>query len=127
MPKYDIFLKPGEELPHDLGEILKNKFNEKSIENLKRFGGRVQISLTAPFTDRKKQNRGLKVDKELIKKITLSIDDSMEQLSKMTLKQIREIAKFVGFPIASKTTVEEARKQLVSYLFSNDTWKKISK
>jgi len=127
MPKYDIFLKPGEELPHDLGEILKNKFNEKSIENLKRFGGRVQISLTAPFTDRKKQNRGLKVDKELIKKITLSIDDSMEQLSKMTLKQIREIAKFVGFPIASKTTVEEARKQLVSYLFSNDIWKKISK
>ncbi len=32
-----------------------------------------------------------------------------------------------SFPIASKTTVEEARKQLVSYLFSNDTWKKISK
>jgi len=127
MPKYDIFLKPGEELPHDLGVILKNKFNEKSIENLKRFGGRVQISLTAPFTDRKNQDKGLKVDKELIKKITISIDDSMEQLSKMTLKQIREIAKFVGFPIASKTTVEEARKQLVSYLFSNDTWKKISK
>lgn len=127
MPKYDIFLKPGEELPHDLREILKNKFNEKSIENLKRFGGRVQISLTAPFTDRKKQDKGLKVDKELIKKITITIDDSMEQLSKMTLKQIREIAKFVGFPIASKTTVEEARKQLVSYLFSNDTWKKISK
>jgi hypothetical protein len=45
----------------------------------------------------------------------------------MTLKQVREIAKFVGFPISSKTTVEEARKQLVSYLFSNDTWKKISK
>jgi hypothetical protein len=76
MPKYDIFLKPGEELPHDLSEILKNKFNEKSIENLKRFGGRVQISLTAPFTDRKKQDKGLKVDKELIKKITISIDDS---------------------------------------------------
>lgn len=127
MPKYDIFLKPGEELPHDLSEILKNKFNEKSIENLKRFGGRVQISLTAPFIDRKKQDKGLKVDKELIKKITISIDDSMEQLSKMTLKQIREIAKFVGFPLASKTTVEEARKQLVSYLFSSDTWKKISK
>jgi len=127
MPKYEIFLNPGDELPNELGEMLKSKFNEKSIEKLKRFGGRVQISLTAPFTDRKKQDKGLKVNKDLIKKITISIDDSIEQLSKMTLKQIREIAKFVGFPIASKTTVEEARKQLVSYLFSNDTWKKISK
>jgi hypothetical protein len=45
----------------------------------------------------------------------------------MTSKQIRELASFVNFPIASKTTVEEARRQLISYLFSSDTWKKISK
>ena len=41
--------------------------------------------------------------------------------------KVKDIVKFVGFTIASKTTIEEARKQLLSYLFSNDTWKKISK
>jgi hypothetical protein len=127
MPKFNMILKPGEEIPEEFREILKNKFNEKSIDKLKRFGGRIQISLTAPFTDRKEQKKGLLVDKALIERITSSIEIASEVLSKMTLKQVREIAKFVGFPISSKTTVEEARKQLVSYLFSNDTWKKISK
>jgi len=46
---------------------------------------------------------------------------------RMTLMKVKDIVKFVGFTIASKTTIEEARKQLLSYLFSNDTWKKISK
>lgn len=122
-----MILKPGETIPEEFREILKNKFNEKSIDKLKRFGGRIQLSLTAPFTDRKEQKKGLLVNKALIERITSSIEIASEVLSKMTLKQIREIAKFVGFPISSKTTVEEARKQLVSYLFSNDTWKKISK
>jgi hypothetical protein len=127
MPKFNMILKPGEEIPEEFKEIFKNKFNEKSIDKLKRFGGRIQISLTAPFTDRKEQKKGLLVNKALIERITSSIEIASEVLSKMTLKQIREIAKFVGFPISSKTTVEEARKQLVSYLFSNDTWNKISK
>ena len=127
MPKFNMILKPGEEIPEEFREILKNKFNEKSIDKLKRFGGRIQISLTAPFTDRKEQKKGLLVDKALIERITSSIEIASEVLSKMTLKQVRETARFVGFPISSKTTVEEARKQLVSYLFSNDTWKKISK
>jgi len=45
----------------------------------------------------------------------------------MTLTEVREIVKFVGFPIATKTTVEEAMTQLVSFLFSDYTWKKKSR
>jgi len=40
---------------------------------------------------------------------------------RMTLMKVKDIVKFIGFTIASKTTIEEARKQLLSYLFSNDT------
>lgn len=127
MPKYDIILKPGEEIPGEFKSLLEEKFDEKSLDKLKRFGGRVQLSLTAPFTDRKQQKKGLSVDHTLIDNLASSKENATKILAKMTLKQIREVAKFVGFPIASKTTVEEARKQVISYLFSDDTWKKISK
>lgn len=127
MPKYDIILKPGEEIPGEFKNLLEEKFDEKSLDKLKRFVGRVQLSLTAHFTDRKKQKKGVTVDQELIDKLAASSENATKLLAKMTLKQIREVAKFIGFPIASKTTVEEARKQVISYLFSEDTWKKISK
>jgi hypothetical protein len=127
MPKYDIILNPGEQIPEEFRELLNAKFEEKSIDKLKRFGGRIQLSLTAPFTDRKKQKKRLVVDELLINKVTLSTEIANEILNKMTLKQIREMAKLVKFPIASNTTVDEARKQLISYLFSEDTWKKISR
>jgi hypothetical protein len=127
MPKYDIILKPGEAIPKEFEDLLRSKFDEKSLDKLKRFGGRIQLSLTAPFTDRKQQKKGMSVDQELINKLASSNENATKLLGKMTLKQIREVAKFVGFPIASKTTVEEARKQVISYLFSDDTWRKISK
>jgi len=127
MPKYDIILKPGEEIPSEFKNLLEEKFDEKSLDKLKRFGGRVQLSLTAPFTDRKQQKKGVAVDQELIDKLADSNERATKLLAKMTLKQIREVARFIGFPVASKTTVEEARKQVISYLFSEDTWNKISK
>jgi hypothetical protein len=127
MPKYNIIIKPGEKISEDLNYILKGRFNEKSIEKLRRFGGRIQISLTAPFTDRKQQKKQLIVDHNLIEKLTKSTESTTEILQRMTLKQIKEVAKYVNFPIASKVTVEDARKQLISFLFSNDTWNKISK
>ena len=127
MPKYSIILKPGEVIPIEFEDLIKSKFDKESLIKLKRFGGRIQLSLTAPFTDRKEQKKVLMIDKDLIDNLGMSIENSKNILGKMTLKQLREVANFVRFPIASKTTVEEARKQLISYFFSDDTWKKISK
>lgn len=127
MPKYDIILKPGEAIPKEFEELIKSKFDDKSIVKLKRFGGRIELSLTAPFTDRKQQKKGVIVNEDLIKSLMTSSENASKILSIMTLKQIREVAKYIDFPIASKTKVEEARKQMISYLFSKDTWRKISK
>jgi uncharacterized protein YicC (UPF0701 family) len=127
MPKFDIILKPGEKVPEEFKQLLNDKFGEQHLDKLKRFGGRIQLSLTAPFTDRKEQKKKIIIDNSFVKQITSSRKKADENLGKMTSKQIRELASFVNFPIASKTTVEEARRQLISYLFSSDTWKKISK
>lgn len=127
MPKFDIVLKPGEKVPEEFKQLLNDKFGEQQLDKLKRFGGRIQLSLTAPFTDRKEQKKKILIDDSFVKQITSSRRTADEKLGKMTLKQMRELARFVNFPIASKTTVEEARRQLISYLFSSDTWKKISK
>ncbi len=128
MPKYEIILKPGQKIPEEFRDILQNHFPEKNFDKLKRFGGRIQISLTAPFTDRKLQKKtNISIDEKLIHNLAESNEVSTEILSKMTLKQIKELAQFINFPLASNTTVGQARKQLLSYLFSNETWKKISK
>lgn len=128
MPKHDIFLNPGDEIPDEILPLLTSKFSVKSIDKLKRFGGRIQLSLTAPFTDRKKQKKDLLIDQAFINKLASStIAQAQDILAKLTLKQTKEVAKFMHFPIASKVTVEEARNQLISLIFSDDTWKKISR
>jgi hypothetical protein len=128
MPKYDKILKPGEEIPEEFRRIVSEHFDEKNIEKLKRFGGRIQVSLTAPYTDRKLQKKtNIVIDEELISQLTISPEETAEILSKMTMKQIKALAQFINFPLASSTTVEQARGQVLSYLFSDETWKKISR
>ena len=127
MPKYDKILKPGEEIPEEFRKLVAQYFDEKNIDKLKRFGGRIQISLTAPFTDRKLQTKNLTIDQEFIKKLCESNAMATEILSNLTFKQIKELAQFINFPLASSTTADQAREQVLSYLFSEETWKKISR
>ena len=126
MPKYNFYIEPGEHLPEEVIKIIGNYFSNKDIEKLKKCGGRVQISLTAPYTDRKKQKKNIVINYDLISLMRSSRQKAETQLSQMTLKQIKEVAKYLNFPIASNTNVGDARKQLISYLFSGDTWKGIS-
>jgi hypothetical protein len=127
MPKYEKIIKPGEEIPEEFRRLVAQHFDEKNIEKLKRFGGRIQISLTAPFTDRKLQKKNLKIDQEFINKMCKSNTVATEILSNLTFMQIKELAQLIDFPLASSTTVDQAREQVLSYLFSDETWKKISR
>ena len=126
MPKHNIIVKPGELLPSEVLKIATKYFSEKDIEKLKKFGGRVQISLTAPYTDRKKQKEEVVINEDFIEIIKSSPTEAENNLANMTLKQLKEVAQFINFPIASNVNVGDARKQLMSYLFSGDIWKGIT-
>ena len=126
MPKHNITVIPGEHLPDEVLSLISKYFNEKEIDKLKKFGGRIQISLTAPYTDRKGQKAEITINSELIETLKRSEKVAQNILGNLTLKQIKELAKYLNFPIASNVKVGEARNQLITHLYSGENWNKIS-
>ena len=126
MPKHNIFLKPGENIPEDIQQILNKYFNSKNIEKLEKFGGRIQISLTAPYTDRKQLKEKLIIDDNFLSKINEDIEFAKREIESLKRDQLKELAKYLNFPLSSKATIKEARKSLLEFLASKSSWKSIS-
>lgn len=126
MPKFDLFINAGGEPPKKLQAVLKDYFSDKDFEKLHKFGGRIQISLTAPFTDRTQQTDNLKIDGKFINNLKKTPSTVNEKLTVLTKKQLLEVALLLGVSIATKASVKEVKKVLVDYLTSEKTWKNIS-
>ena len=82
MPKFDFYINPGGDLPKKLQTILEDYFSEKDFEKLSKFGGRIQISLTAPFTDRKLQDSELIIDKKFIDNLKKNSKPSNDKIGR---------------------------------------------
>lgn len=126
MPRVDLFINPGDDLPKKLQTILLDYFSEKDFEKLSKFGGRIQISLTAPFTDRKEQDNELLIDAAFVGELKNNPAYSNERLKTLTKKQLVEVASLLRFPTAAKATTKEIKKALVDHLNSSIKWDKIS-
>jgi hypothetical protein len=126
MPKFDYFIKPGEELPDNWKIFLLEKFKQKEFEKLSKFGGRIQVSLTAPFVDRKKQNSKTEINKEFVEKLKLNPAESEEVLRGLTKKQLSRLAALLQFPITQKSTTKEIKNSLFDFINSAEKWSKIS-
>jgi len=126
MPKFDMFIAPGDQLPDKLLSILRDKFSEMDLEKLTKFGGRVQISVTAPFTDRKKQDNKLLIDDAFIFELKNNPSQSDEKLKTLTKKQLVSVATILKFPTTAKATTKEIKKTINDHLNSSDKWDKIS-
>lgn len=126
MPKIDFYINPGDELPKRLYSFLEDYFSDNDFEKLSKFGGRVQISLTAPFTDRKEQNSTLIIDDNLITELKRTPSQSDKMLSTLTKKQLITVASFLNFPTTAKATTKEIKKTINDYLNSGEKWDKIS-
>lgn len=126
MPKFDFFIKPGDELPNKLQTILRDYFSEKDFEKLLKFGGRVQISVTAPFTDRKEQNNKLVIDDSFITALKSNPSQSDEKLKTLTKKQLVQVATLLNFPTTAKATTKEIKKTINDHLNTAEKWDKIS-
>jgi hypothetical protein len=126
MPKFDFFLSPGDELPKKLQIILQDYFSEKDFEKLTKFGGRVQISITAPFTDRKEQDNKLLIDNAFIAELKANPSKSDDKLKTLTKKQLVKVANLLNFPTTAKATTKEIKKTVFDHLNSSEKWDKIS-
>ena len=126
MPKYNIIIKPGKELSGKLQKLVKDYFDEKQLEKLERFGGRIQILLTAPYTDRKAQDAHIVINELFIAEIKKNLVLAQKKLSIMTKNQLKEVAKLLNFPIPSKANTKEVRNSIIDFLGSAKKWQGIS-
>jgi hypothetical protein len=105
---------------------LQDYFTEKDFEKLSKFGGRIQISLTAPFTDRKVQDSKLVIDETFIEELKKNSSPANDKLKSLTKKQLIKVAGLLNFPTTAKASTKEIKKTINDFLNSADKWNKIS-
>lgn len=131
MPKHEIQHLPGHHVSGELKELLRRYFSDKDISRLERLGGRVRLSLTAPFNSRKKGERPkIEIDKQLInqlRELRDKPDELKEYLSLLSVKQLRALGNLLAHPLRTKSPRHELIEELVAYFHGEEIWERISK
>jgi len=126
MPNYSFYFNPGEQIPENILQVISKVFSRKDIEKLRKFGGRIQIALSAPYTDRKEQRQEFIINTEYIIKLKSDSEFAKSEIKVLKRSQIKQLANVLDFPISSKTTIQEAKKYLYEFLTSERKWDSIS-
>lgn len=130
MPKHEILHIAGHPATKELRKLLSQFFTEKDIQKLERLGGRVVISLTAPYNPKGKSKKPkLEVGESLIAGLHEHRDrpiELKERLGLLSVKQLRELGKLIGHPLRTKSSRQEIVEELVAYFHGEEVWKRIS-
>lgn len=130
MPRHEINHTAGNAVSNELKELLLKFFSEKDVIKLERLGGRVLISLAAPYISKeKRQRKEVKIGEELIGKLRElrnTPDELEKQLDLLSVKQLRELGKFLDNPLRTKSPRQELISELVTHFHSEEVWKRIS-
>ena len=130
MPKVEILHSETTQVPTELKEILQKHFPEVLIRKLERLGGRIVISVTSPFDKDKKKKSEIVIDENFVKDLNFLLPRTSEiqnELSKLSVRQLRQLAKLMKQPLRSNATSLEIRSELLGNLTSEEFWKKITK
>lgn len=127
MPKHEIFHKAGEAISDEVRFIIEKYFSPKEIEKLERLGGRLLISVAAPYKSKTREK--VIINDKYTEKLKSIRNDSQvlkETLDLLTVKQLREICVLLNQPVRSNAVGEEIKRELIRNLQSEDYWQKIS-
>ena len=127
MPKHEIIHKAGEPVTKETRWILDRFFSLKEAQKLERLGGRILISVAAPY--KAKKPKEMTIDHSFVSNLKTSRNDVAElrnSLDGLTIKQLREVCNLVNQPVRSNATSEEIKRELVRSLQAEDFWRRIS-
>jgi hypothetical protein len=121
----------GTIVSNEVKEILSQYFSEKDILKLERLGGKIQISITAPYVSAKqrKASRNITVDRTFIEGLKQHKDDNEKLhsiLINLSVKKMKELCKLINQPIRSNANANEIRSEIVRYFQSENIWQSIS-
>jgi hypothetical protein len=131
VPKHEILNPPGTPIDDELRKLLKQLFSAHDIERMERLGGRILISLTAPYVTKAKREASKKliIDQKFMDDLS-SLKSDPEGLNRvlenLSEAQLRALCRRLGVPVGSKNTSMELRAQLVRSLEAEDFWRRIS-
>jgi len=130
MPKSSLVLLPGRPLPDHVRELLVRYFGNDQISRLERFGGRVQVSMTSPYTPRGTGKRTRpQIDLRYVENLwgkRTDIEAVKTAMNELTIADLRKLGALIGSPVRTSSSRPEALDELLSYFRSEETWKSIA-
>jgi hypothetical protein len=131
LPKYEIVHPEGKLLDADIKNNLLKYFKNPDIQRLERLGGRILISVTAPYVNRKQKGKNdIVIDNNFVNELDKSKASTKEInsiLNKLTISQLRKLSNLMGQPVRSNAKAIEIRAELIKTLQAEDIWQRISK
>lgn len=130
MPKFQIPLGAGQPLPSDVKEFLARYFRSGDLEKLERLGGRITITVTAPYVDRaRKKLSAITVDEAFLHTLQAlkdRPDELKESLADLSVAELRKLSAMVGLPIRSRANAGSIRAELLTHFGAARYWQRIS-
>ncbi len=130
MPKHNINHIAGNPVTDELQSFLKPFFTDSDISKLERLGGRITISLTAPYVTKEQRKKyDVILDESYIEKLRSMRRDRFElegELKKLSVKQLRNLGKLLNHPLRSTGSRQQHLGELLNHFLSEDVWVRIS-
>lgn len=130
MPKHEIIHPAGQRLSPDIKENLLKFFNNSDLHKLELLGGRISISVTAPYVDKKRRDKTRElIDINFVDKINNTKNDlnKLEDiLNNLTIKELKKLCILIGYPVKSNAKSSEIKSELMKNFFAEDFWNRIS-
>jgi len=127
MPKHEIIHKPGEPVSDEIRNIVDMYFDNKEIAKLERLGGRILISIAAPY--KQKTEKALIVDEQFLSTLRDKRHDFnllKGILDELSAQQLKLLCKLMKHPIKSGANSEQMKREIIRSLQAQDYWKSIS-
>lgn len=127
MPKHEIIHKAGEPVRDDVRWIIDKYFNPKEIEKLERLGGRILISIAAPY--KRKIRKKIVIDESFISELKgkkKDTDELKKILDELSVKHLKALCLLINQPVRTNDTAEEIKREIIRNIQAEDYWKSIS-
>ena len=129
MPKYELYHKAGMQVKDDLKDLVMKYFSESEIVKLQKYGGRLLLSLSAPYVNRKSKRIDIVIDKDYVielEKRQKKGGNVSEELDKLTVKQLHKITKIIRRPLPTNANSFHLKRKIIDYFGEEKLWKGIS-
>jgi hypothetical protein len=129
VPKHDVVLQPGDAVPAEFADLIRDKLGEEQLCKLQQHGGLIRISVVAPYVARGKDSPTVEVHEDFVKGLyAIRQDrDSLEgRIRNLRIKELKSICRIIDIPIRSKASGQEIRAQIVDFIRSGDKWNAIA-